>query len=1666
MSGTYSSGTYSETYQFVGEFVDRVTAPADQASIALDNMGTSATDMSAQVKAATEAVGAGLEKVSNTATASARSFNTLQQRIDPLGASLRRAEGDLAKLNTAIARGGADTERFSSLLPAATQRVEELRKRHAELAGASDNTSSSSKRVAFALRDLGSQSIDTFSQLATGASVLTTLIQQGSQVVQVNQAMGVGFGAMARAVASFITPTTVAIGGLAALGAAAVALGIRFAEVQAETKAAQTAIVGFGQSGNIAVNELRAFAERLAAVGVEAKDATAAVRELARFSGLTQEQRQQVASLTASFTPLTGDKAVDLEKEIASAITGHKEAITKLDQELNILTPSQYAAVKAMEAHNESAKAGAIVLDALNQRQQELRTAGLEPTTSTLHQLGEAYRGFLDTILASGPAQGAIEALTAAFRNLAQAFGATSVAGLTVKLLDVQKQLAAGTGESASGIGDFLSKSITAGTFNRPSTLELQAQQTEIQRQIDVLTGKGVTGNQLTRLDQPSIGKPGVQAGGGSLFGSSTGTTGPGVADSKALADKAATAAAASQSAQVRQLTKDIADYRVAQKAADQTTEAGRETFKLYGEAIEADEKKLKALTKGSKEHKDASEDQAASLARATAKINEETAGIARITAAMDQGGVAVNRLTAEMKAQADIAGKDTRKLSEQQIADAIRDRTAAIQGQIEAQNKQREAEKTQTNENTNEQIKLETSLIGENSAVRTTAIEQLKVEQDLKKQGLPIDDEAAQRLKTSIADMAQLREQNRLAQASYHELGSFIDSTMDNIAQGITNAFLSGEGAAVSFRNVAKSVIAAVAQELIKLALINPLKNAFGLGGETLPDLFSVLGSFGGVGAIAGGGSSGGGLGSLLQLGGAAQQGYSIFGGGGLGNIFSPIKSFLGQGLFGTSSGEVFTSGLLGGAGTTPASALDLAGGGLPLAGTGTGLFGGASLGAIAGAGGIGFGVGSLAGSLLQRSLGKTGPGPMIGAGVGALGGIAAGAALGSVVPVIGTIIGAVAGGLLGGALGPKPPSPYSASYVGIGSNGLLETYPGLTGNQISPSNYEMIRQQASTFNQNLGNLGVQVTGVRTPPPAGAAGGLGFIGTAKNPQGIAGPDIMSQFSNLRFGAQATGYGAEEADVLNRALNRTFASFEELAPVVQKVREHVERVVPALLAMGTNTGSLADAIAKIHATYDGAIGVAHELSYREAELTAKRDEQIAALQDQANAAFSVTQQGYASRVSTANAALSGDPAQAVAAALQSFDLQSNAERKQLTDSLTQTYGDAIKTSQFYADQIAGLERALGAERNVIVKQANDAIIQQQQQAAEKQRQIAAAVQQATDIAYGNALRQTQASATVSRDPVLILQANLAAFDIGADQQRRQLRDTYIGLFGDLSLAWQQYSDEAVRLEQALGVERLAVQTQANLAYAAALQQQSDIYTNFALRIIQANATLSNDPGQILNANLTAFDVQAEQQRVQLRETWAGLFGDLSLQSQQYAYATVQLEQALGLERLVVQKQADDAIVAAMNQARQTATGLVTSLTEYTRNLQFGNQSPLSPLQQLDAAQREFNAVSGAAQAGNAESYGKLSTYADTLLNAGRAVYGSGEGYANIFRSISDTLAAVAAVPEDTLTASIYALETRTQTDTLVSAIESLQNEVAGLRAQVAAGSAMPDRLAA
>ncbi|NDG51384.1 MAG: hypothetical protein EBY30_20650, partial [Rhodospirillales bacterium] len=82
-----------------------------------------------------------------------------------------------------------------------------------------------------------------------------------------------------------------------------------------------------------------------------------------------------------------------------------------------------------------------------------------------------------------------------------------------------------------------------------------------------------------------------------------------------------------------------------------------------------------------------------------------------------------------------------------------------------------------------------------------------------------------------------------------------------------------------------------------------------------------------------------------------------------------------------------------------------------------------------------------------------------------------------------------------------------------------------------------------------------------------------------------------------------------------------------------------------------------------------------------------------------------------------------------------------------------------------------------------------------------------------------------------------------------------------------------------------------------------------------------------------------------------------------------------------------------------------------------------------------AARRQFDAVYGAAQAGDARSLSSLQSAAETFRQSSREIYGGGQGYADALRLIGDENA-------------------RQNTDRIVDALADLRRENAALRRDI------------
>ena len=251
-----------------------------------------------------------------------------------------------------------------------------------------DNLRVRSGATAMAMRNLGIQSIDVFQQLASGAPIMMTLIQQGGQVGQMAAVTGTSLGAMAKevgAVALRFAPWIAATTTVAGLGVAIYSVMQRSADLDGQQRALSVAIRGVGRDAELSSGHLQGYVTALKQQGVAAADAVKSIAELTRNSGLSAGMIGRVAGVAPDAAAALGQGVPETMRMLAEAAKGTGASIQALDDAFNLLTATEAAQVRTMLDHGDKAGALAAVFDKLEARVRGLNDDALSP-------MGKAFR--------------------------------------------------------------------------------------------------------------------------------------------------------------------------------------------------------------------------------------------------------------------------------------------------------------------------------------------------------------------------------------------------------------------------------------------------------------------------------------------------------------------------------------------------------------------------------------------------------------------------------------------------------------------------------------------------------------------------------------------------------------------------------------------------------------------------------------------------------------------------------------------------------------------------------------------------------------------------------------------------------------------------------------------------------------------------------------------------------------------------------------------------------------------------------------------------------------------------------------------------------------------------------------------------------------------------
>ena len=236
--------------------------------------------------------------------------------------------------------------------PAAAGRVEK------GLQGIGNAAAASSRQTAAAMRSLPAQFTDVATQLAGGQNPLLILLQQGGQI---RDQFG-SLGAALRGIGSFITPATMGVAGVAALGAALLA---------AERDAARLrdTLVLTNNAAGLTAGRLDEAAARIAAGSRQTSGAARdIVLALAREGTVSAKLLDTMATSVAMVADASGLAADEVAKDFAGMTRDVAAWAADHNRQFNFITADQYLYIKRLQDMGRAEEAAMFINKQLQQQ--------------------------------------------------------------------------------------------------------------------------------------------------------------------------------------------------------------------------------------------------------------------------------------------------------------------------------------------------------------------------------------------------------------------------------------------------------------------------------------------------------------------------------------------------------------------------------------------------------------------------------------------------------------------------------------------------------------------------------------------------------------------------------------------------------------------------------------------------------------------------------------------------------------------------------------------------------------------------------------------------------------------------------------------------------------------------------------------------------------------------------------------------------------------------------------------------------------------------------------------------------------------------------------------------------------------------------------------------
>lgn len=820
----------------------------------------------------------------------------LRAQIDPLGAAQGKLNAEVAEAN-ALFKAGAITAQEQAAAHALAQN------RFTATARALGAVGGQTRLTSAQLANLSYQVNDVVVGLASGQRPLMVLMQQGTQIAQIF-GPGAGVSGVLRGVwqglTSLISPTVAVVAGIAAIGAAVVYSYYRYIESQKEL---EVALGGTGRAAGVTVGQIERIAEQSASAGnvsvAAARDMEAAFLRTGRiavgnFEGLIKVVKNYAAT--------TGTDVAAATKELAGAFADPVRGADALNEKLNFLDDRTRQYVRTLADHNDRTGAQRLLLDALKGslvNASEATTALGRAWDFVGRMASNAYDAMgraISRVLDGAPLDERLKELQqerarlkALIENPPTRFAAQARNFNTRMLADVDAEIAKieaklNTIEQRAEEAKANELSVRAGTVARDLTPGFEELQTLHAREAQLRTAlddplvrhkvadlkqvqtayDAVTRAILTWLDPAEkarrLDELEIQA-----LAAKT------PAQKAAIAEERRRLELAGQAIPVAIAEADIT--RAGTKARAEATQALIDQARILdvntkatlgladawlkgAAAAQQAEVRRKALTEAVQNGVDVESrardllreqiaEQAAQSAKSVNDLTAEAAAQRRLNDAVLAGRLSAEQAQRQMQVEqalrpliiAQSLAEGDAKATLGRVIDALRGAYARLHGE------QARAAALQTLEGQKNQIELlqkQIDLAGTSESQRAIIIAQLQAEQQLRQKGIDLASAEGQAILANAGHIERLNQSLARSQGAMQSLQSMTDKTFNRFADLIAQGKLDWK----SWADAGRAALADIEKEILKLAVLNPLKNfLFGTNLTTLGDVGGLLG-------------------------------------------------------------------------------------------------------------------------------------------------------------------------------------------------------------------------------------------------------------------------------------------------------------------------------------------------------------------------------------------------------------------------------------------------------------------------------------------------------------------------------------------------------------------------------------------------------------------------------------------------------------------------------------------------------------------------------------------------------------------------------------------------------------------------------------------------------